>query len=293
MKYRIVELLRCPDHPERMLRVTDAYLSEIFPFSGDLSLPVCRRGCGYLGNWFADIPESLPRTHRIDCRRCMGTEIESAVLTCPVCGWSLIAADGVLQACGDTQCTFADEYALSNRMAGPIEKHLDLHQQQLALVLAPLPDSTVRKWSHEQVERLQVELSSEVMLSGRAKCCANGDGMVHYLGGPLDISILRPEEYDALVATIPTERIAGWPEWFAQVPSLLRKSGRAVLVYPSTPESPRGVVERHNKIRQELPEGFNDLVLKFTEVPGADLLLVEHPEPENGFKLKIPRHDEC
>jgi len=293
MKYRIVELLRCPDHPERMLRVTDAYLSEIFPYSGELSMPVCRKGCGYLGNWFTDIPESLPRTHRIDCRRCMGTEIESAVLMCPECGWSLNVADGVLQACGDFECTFADEYALDNKTAGPIEKHLDLHHQQLALVLAPLPDSVVSKWGHEQVERIQVELSSEVMLSGRAKCCANGDEMVHYLGGPLDISILRPAEYDALIATIPTERIARWPEWFGQVPSLLRKSGRAVLVYPRTPDSPKNPAERKKKIREELPEGFNDLELKFADAPGADLLLVEHPEPENGFKEKIPKRDDC
>jgi len=286
MKYRIVELLRCPEHVHAMLRVTDANLSEVFPFSGELSIPLCRSGCGLLGNWLADVPDSLPRIHRLDCRRCLGTEIESGFLECPECGWCLAVVDGVIQACGELECSFAAEPTLSSRAGKPIQRHLDLHRQELALILAPLPGSVIQKWSREGVERLQVELSAEVMLSGRARCCANGEGMVHYLGGPLEISILRPGEFDAIVAMVPTERIMDSPGWMAGIPELLRPSGRAVLIYPRDLHSPRASADRLKSIRNELPETFSDLILRIAPIPGADLILAGFPEPENGFGIK-------
>ncbi len=283
MKYRLVELLRCPEHPNTMLRVTGARLSEVFPYSGELSQPVCRSGCGWLGNWFTDIPETLPPHHRFDCRRCMDTEIETAELRCPECGWSLKVVDGVLQGCGSDTCSFEPDVPFNRRAGMLIDKQIALQPGELALVLAPLPGAMLERWSGRGIERLQVELSSEVMLSGRARSCANGQGLVHYLGGPVDLSILRPREFDALILPVPSTRLAGYPEALALIPPLLRQSGRAVLAFGHDSHgSPRMSPEA---VREELPDSFDDLDVTVHRSPGVDLVFARRPEPENGNEL--------
>src|SRR3970040_956817 len=97
MKFRLIEFLRCPDHPESMLRVRHAQLSDVFPCSNDISSPVCRSGCGLYGNWFADIPGDLPSGYFLDCKRCLSTEIEAGSIVCPDCDFRVDIEEGVLK----------------------------------------------------------------------------------------------------------------------------------------------------------------------------------------------------
>jgi len=287
MKYRLVELLRCPAHPRAMLRVTGARVSEVFPYSGQLQVPVCRTGCGYLANWFIEIPATLPISHRLDCRRCMGTEIETAELTCPECQWSLKVVDGVIRASGGCEKEPEEEAPLPQGIGGPIDRYLDPQPGEVALILASLPESTLAKWSSRGVERLQVELNPEVMVAGRARCCANGQGMVHYIGGPLDISIFRPGEFDALVVQVPSERVSAFDQALEQIPALLRPSGKAVLVYPHEAAGSHGADDRRERLIRDLPKAFDGLTTRVARATGIDLVMVEHPEPENGNGLRF------
>lgn len=283
MKYRLVELLRCPTHPDAMLRVTEASLSDVFPYSGDLQIPVCRSGCAYLGNRFDEVPESLPRQHRFDCRRCLGTEIEKARLTCPECSWSLRVEDGVLHAgAGTSDANLLGEPQIHQRVGSLIEKHLSVEPGGIALILAPLPEALLGKWCSKGIERLHVEVDPEVLQSGRAMSCANGQGMAHFVGGPLDISVLREGMLDGLVMTVPCNRISGFDESFGKAAALLRHSGKAILLYPRYAISPRFARSRFDKYVESLPRAFRDLTVRMIGSQGVDLLLLSHPEPPNG-----------
>jgi hypothetical protein len=283
MKYRLVEMLRCPAHPDLMLRVTGTHLAELFPYGGDVQVPVCRAGCGLLGNWFKDIPESLPTHHRFDCRKCLGTEIETATLRCPDCDWSVQVIDGVLQTyITNGEPEIRAEEPLNRKVGPPIEKHLSLQSGEIVLVLAPIPDSMEKKWCNLGVERLRVEVNPEVLHSGRAIACANGQGLSHYLGGPFDTSILRANSLDAIVMPVPTDRVADFTDTLSRLPELLKPSGRAILTYARDPENRKSSKGRHELIMVKLPKSYNHLESHLIEANGTDLLLIKHPTPENG-----------
>ncbi len=285
----MLELLRCPSHPEAMLRVKGAHISDVFPYSGELQTPVCRSGCGFLGNWFADIPESLPRPHGMDCRRCLGIEIEKATLACPECDWSREVDDGVLKARVKSNGNSDSETTSPpGKTCAAIEKHLITQPSDLILDFTPMPDYITSKWCSNRIERLQVELNSEILLSGRAKSCATGQGMTHYLEGPLDISILRPGIFDSLIMPVPSDRIADFNENLPMVPGLLRPSGLAILIFPRERSHPRSADARLHKNLEKLPDEFRELRIRLIAAPGNDLLLVEYPEPENGNGMTTP-----
>lgn len=284
MKYRLVELLKCPSHPDLMLRVVRAHISDVFPCSGEYSVPICRSGCGYLSNWFTDIPESLPPSHRFDCRRCMGTEIDSAILTCPECRWFLKIEDGVIQTSLKTGSgEVSTEPEFNRKVSSRLEKTLQLKLGDIIFSLISLPDSLNDSWGSMGVERLQVELSNELLAAGRAKSCADGQGMVHFLGGPLDLAILRPGSLDGIVIQIPTERIADYPDSLGSIPDLLRPSGRAILIVEKSHGEAKSRSQRLEEFKVELPASFSDLTLELVASYGFSLFVAKHPEPENGF----------
>jgi hypothetical protein len=263
-----------------MLRVTDASLSDIFPFSGDIRIPACRSGCGMLGNWFSQIPETLPPHHRFDCRRCFGTEIESGFLTCPECDWKIQIRDGVLEA-GDGNPGARAGQDLNAKVTAAVEKFLDLQPGEIALILAELPESSLNKWCDKNVERLQVEISEEELLSERAISCANGLGMAHFISGPLNLSVIRPDMLDAIILSMSSELIAGGKESLGHIPAMLRPSGRALLIYTRDREKINGA-NRLDKYLSGLPEQFRGLDAQLEETAGYDLVIFRHPEIKNG-----------
>ena len=288
MKYRLVELLKCPSDPDEFLRVAEAQVSEVFPYSGDLRPPVCRAGCGLLGNWFADIPEALPVTHRFDCRRCLGMEIETARIVCPGCGWSLEVSDGVLRP--PTASPAGDpmpEGSLPQKIGTLTERLLDLKIGDLALVLAPLPASTLERWGCNGIERLHVELDPETLMAHRARSCANGQGLVHHLAGPMDAAVFRSGRFDAVISLVPPDRLAASQEALGLIPSLLRPAGRILLLFPrqrGLGGSGKARLDRHH---QTLPESYHGFHSRLVSGPQADLVLLSRPKPSRATKPKI------
>lgn len=288
MKYRLVELLRCPSHPDELLRVMGAQVSEVFPYSGEVYPPVCRAGCGLLGNWFDDIPEQLPATHRFDCRRCLGVEIEAARIVCPQCGRALVVSNGVLQPAevASTE-NVAQAGTVSPRTAGLIDRLLGLKVGELALVLAPLPPSTLERWGSSGVERLQVELDAETVYAARARSCANGQGLAHHLAGPVDAEALRPGQYDAIVSPVPPDRFSRFAEALGLLPSLLRPSGRALLMFPRLRGERGSGAVRLDRHRESLPESFQGFDARLAVGSHVDMLLMNRPGP-SGSTVKAP-----
>lgn len=285
MKYRLIELLRCPDHPDAMLRVTSAHVSEIFPCAGNVRTPFCRSGCGLMSNWFADIPQNLPQAHRLDCRRCLGMEIETAALTCPECGSELKVKDGVLTGhTGAESCESDPAPGYPVAIGKLVDKLLNLQPGDITVVLAPLPEETEKTWGESGIERLHIETHTETLLANRARSCANGEGMVHYLGGPLDIDVLRPGQFDAILAAIPTVCFANLPESLDSVPALLRPSGRMLLFFQKEKNRSRAGPEKY---LARLPEVFRKFERRLESTREIDLLLLTPPipapvEPETG-----------
>jgi hypothetical protein len=278
LKYRLIELLQCPEHPEAMFRVISARISEIFPCAVELHTPYCRAGCGLLGNWFTEIPQNLPQSHRIDCRRCLGMEIETATLSCPVCDAGIRVESGVLlgQDNGGQAGPVEALEKLPAKTGAIIERLLDLQPADMAVILAPVPDETDRKWSESGVERLFVETDHEALFSHRARTCANGEGFTHYLAGPIDISLVRPGQYDAIIALIPTDRWKDSPGSLESMPSLLRPSGRMLLLF----EKDRGN-HRHDPGGhvETLPASFHGYDRTAESTREHDLVLLTPPRP--------------
>jgi len=274
MKHRLVELLGCPSHPNQMLRVVRACLSEVFPYSGELRIPQCRSACGLLGNWFDEIPMVLPAANRLNCRRCIGTEIESACLVCPECDFALEVCEGVLM---PTEPAPADaqqvERHLAYKAAKAIAEFLELSSGDLVLVLAPLPETMLDHLGCSGVEQVRVELRPETVISHRARSCANGHGLAHYIAGPLDSGILRSGQFDAVVLAIPSAHLIDKPECLERVPDLLRPAGRMVLVM----EPEAGKLTKSERVKHHLanlPASFQRFEPRLSRIAGNDLLML-------------------
>jgi hypothetical protein len=259
----------------------EAHLSEMFPYSGDLRNPYCRSGCGLLGNWFADIPAQLPAANRLKCRQCLGIEIEAAQLICPQCSWSMLVEDGVL--IPETRNAVEErpeEEHLLNDTGQAIGRLLNLNNGDLVLVLAPLSQTVLEQWGCSGIEVVRVELQPQAIVSHRAKSCADGHGVVHYIAGPIKIEILRPGEFDAIVVSMPSDDLADTPANLACLPGLLHLSGRMVLIYHRIgPRMPP--LKRTRLYLENLPDSFAGFKVSLTRSGNLDLLLFEPPD-ENG-----------
>ncbi|MCX6647622.1 MAG: hypothetical protein NTY09_14865, partial [bacterium] len=248
--------------------------------------------CGYLSNWFIDIPASLPSPHRFDCRRCMGMEIDSATIKCPVCGWSLDVVDGVLQPEQlEIQEEFQKEPVDIRPAALKIDKFLALQPGEIILNFLTAPDSLTDKWGSENVERLQVELSEEMLAENRAKSCAEARGTVHYLRGPLDLAFLRPESMDAIIVEIQTDHIENHRNEIQILLKLLRLSGKAVLVLSDIDGNSKMKDNLLGKVKSEFRDSFGDLSVKLVHVRQLNMLFIEHPKPESGIIMPPRRKD--
>jgi hypothetical protein len=272
MKYRLVELLRCPTHSNNLLRVTHSNLSEVFPFSGELRLPFCRTGCGLLGNWFSEIPCDLPTMNRFNCRRCLGTEIEKARLQCPQCDFAIDVSNGVIMP-GISMEKPPLEERLHIKTANIAMKLLDLKSGDLALTIAPFPESVVEKEGCNGVERVQVELQLETVISRRARSCANGHGLVHFIEGPLNTDILRYGQFDAVAIALPSPRLSDRAENILDLVGLLRPSGKMLLIY-NRGES-RSKAGRLEEYLKNLPLIFRSYKAGITPSGLVDLVLLE------------------
>lgn len=281
MKYRLIELLQCPSHPEQMLRVLNPHVSDIFPCAGDYLFPICRMGCGYLSNWFRDIPESLPLEHRFDCRRCMGMEIESAVISCPECGWSLEIQDGVLHSPHvDELAEYQYDHIDIRKTSSTLDKFLKPRPADLVLSLVSLPENLSQKWASEYVERLQVELSDDVLAVSRARSCTDASTLAHFIRGPLDLSIIRKEYLSSLILSAPTDFIADYEVAVQFLPGLMKPSGKIVMILDEMLGNSDLKKAGLEQIKSQLPEPFNGLSMKLINAGGFRLLLIEHPKPE-------------
>jgi len=191
--------------------------------------------------------------------------------------------DGVLSSwIANDQPSTATEIPLDKKVGPPIEKSLSLQSGEIVLILATLPDTMVQKWCNIGIERLRVEVDPDILHSGRALACANGQGLSHYLGGPLDTAILRSNSFDAVVMPVPTDRVADFDDALFRLPDLLKPSGRAVLTYSRDPDNKKSPQGRHELMMVKLPESFSHLKSRLIEANNTDLLLIEHPPPENG-----------
>jgi len=284
MKYRVIELLKCPKHPESMLRIKNAQLSDVFPFAGKLQVPVCRSGCGFLGNWFADIPESLPPQHRLDCRRCLGTEIETGVLTCPDCDWGFEIKEGILSAEGEKVAVDGiSDLSVRKKVGFQIENLLSLEPGEIILELETLPESLTETWCASGVEQIQVEVDSKSVQDCRARSCTRGLGTIYHFNGPLRLDVFREEILDAVVMANPTGRLQDFDNSLADMLGLLRPSGQALLVYRRDKRGRGSLEQRHDAILDQLPDEFRKFRTSLIDAHGLYFLHIEHPEPENGF----------
>jgi uncharacterized protein YbaR (Trm112 family) len=277
MKYRLIELLKCPEHPELMPRAVSVRLSDVFPYSGDIEFPFCKTGCGLLGNWFSEIPVNLPAANRMNCRRCFGTEIEMATIECPGCGRNLRVEDGVLVGTEKQGAETQAEIALPLKTQRMIDKLLNPVSGDVILLLAPISNSVLRHWADEDIERVHVEPTSESMLTCRARSCADGEGLQHYIAGPLDLKHLRPKMFDCVVMTIPSHSIQEPSKALDLVPGILRQSGRALLIFTEpVPKLKRSELVKH--LLGLLPDSFREFEAVAAQSPSGYLLLLQpHP----------------
>ncbi len=277
VKYRLIELLRCPEHPQEILRVTSAHVSEVFPCAFDIQAPICRSGCGLMGNWFSDIPQNLPSSHRLDCRRCFGMEIETAELTCPECGWSLEVEGGVLGPNGTKGPGSSEpETELPTKVGLRAEKLLDLHTGDLTLLLASMPEAVFERWGGQGIERLHVEMHPETLAAHRARACAHGQGLAYYLAGPMDISVFRPGQFDSVITMFPTDKLASIEDTLENLPALMRPSGRILMIFD---KKRKGSSTSAKEFLESHPEAFGSYRHKVESHRDFDLLLLEPSEP--------------
>lgn len=230
MKFRIAELLKCPNHPGLLPRIIKASLSEVFPYSSELRLPFCRSGCGLLGNWFEEISPDLPSANRLNCRRCLGTEIESGEVRCSEDDWNLEIENGILKYSAQTN-QIPDEARISPKLGNAISRFLSLNSGDLILVAASIPEDIMDQAGCRNIERVQIEIQPEKLVSKRARSCTNGFGIAHYIAGPTDLRIFREEQFDGVIISTTSKRLV--PESInpAQILGLLRPSGKAVLLF--------------------------------------------------------------
>jgi hypothetical protein len=242
--------------------------------------PYCRTGCGLLGNWFSDVPPQLPVANRLKCRQCLGIEIEEAQVVCPECGWTIAVENGVLMPeSSKVALDSREEEHLPIVTGRTISRLLGLGEGDLVLILAPLPLTVLEKWECSGVEQVRVELQPEAIVSHRAKSCAESRGVAHYIAGPIEASILRPGEFEAIVATVPCADLADTPGNLDLLPTLLRPSGQMILIFQRT--GPRMPLERRIKsYRDTLPESFSGFNISLTRAGHLDLLHLSHPEYE-------------
>jgi len=279
MKYRLVELLACPEHPDELLRVMGATISEMFPCSDDFQIPLCSIGCGYLGNWFIDIPASLPEHHRLDCRRCLGNEIESATLDCPICGRVLEIADGVLLSPDPEPSDDFELPPINQKIFNIIEKKISLKPGELVLGLAGIPDSVIEKWCSLGIESLLIENDLSRIIAKHARTCTSGAALTHLINGPVDPGILRDEMFDVLVMTIPITTLSGTPGSIEIIPPLLRKSGRAVVLFPRAASRLKSDEDRKWMYEASIPEGFAGYTRSLFHVGDYDVMILKPGRP--------------
>ncbi|HDS30945.1 MAG TPA: hypothetical protein ENN67_07885 [Firmicutes bacterium] len=253
-----------------MLRVVSPYISEIFPCATEIQSPYCRAGCGLMGNWFTEIPQTLPAGHRIDCRRCLGMEIDSARLECPECGTIIKIESGVLMSGNDTgnDETATRKNSMHLKTGNLVAKILNLQPSEIALILTAIPHETDSALSGNGVERVFIDTVRGRLFSHRAKACAMGEGFAHYLAGPFNCDFLRPAQYDAIVSTVPTDSCDGGDKICDQIPLWLRPSGRILLMYPKSNTDRRELNEKLGS----LPDTFADF--KYSLESGKDYWLV-------------------
>ena len=91
MKFRLLEYLTCPDHPDEFLQLRTGHIAKLFDHESDVSSPACQAYCGLAQGKFEDIPEYVIP----DCKECMGLEIEWGTLRCPECGGFYSMYDGI------------------------------------------------------------------------------------------------------------------------------------------------------------------------------------------------------
>jgi len=284
MKYRIVELLKCPDHPESMLRITGVQVSDVFPYPGTLPSPVCRSGCGFLGNWFTEIPDSLPPHHRLDCRRCLGIDIEQGELVCPKCDWRLSITDGILNTGDGGLCVpFKPEVGLKKRAAAQVDKLLSPQRGELVLEFETLPETLVESWCSSGIEQIQVRCNEESIQDSRARSCARGFCTIYQFNGPLRLEFLRREILDAVIVRVPTLDILDFDTSIGNLLSRLKPSGHALLIYKRGKSDRGNLSDRHESILENLPDVFRKFRTSLTEAYGFYFLHVEQPEPVEGF----------
>ncbi|HEX9744101.1 MAG TPA: Trm112 family protein [bacterium] len=287
MKYRLVEFLQCPDHPEYMLQVRNAELSDVFPCSNSLGSPACRKGCGMYGNWLSEISPYLPVEYLPNCRRCMRVEIEKGELVCPECGWEIRIRDGVLKATADVT-GHTKGNALNSSEGKAIERILDLHQGETALSFIDLPQRTLETWAASKIERVQVENNQEKLAQDRAASCADSNSLVHYLEGPFNPAIFRAGLFDALVAKVKCESISNSDEAYMRIPELTRMSGRILLIFDCDKASKPVKEESVEEYRGMLPAGFSGLEMSLHRSRSMTMLLLTNPDPYAGSGIAGP-----
>jgi hypothetical protein len=287
MKYRLTELLQCPSHPHHLLRVTQTRLSEMFPLSEDIRNPYCRTGCGLLGNWFSEIPSGLPPANRLKCRQCLGMEIEEASLGCLECGWSMNIKDGVLiPGTVVSKSDGAEEEHIPAEAGKIIGRQTNLKSGDLVLVLASMPLAILDRWACTGVEQVRIETQPETIVSHRAKSCAEGHGVVHYITGPINCDIIRPGQFDAIVVSYPSSDLVDSKENLALLPELLRPSGRILMAIKRT--GPRlSVKNRIRKYLEDLPGSFRRFTTRLASKGNLDLLLLGPHDEDKPRKLTM------
>lgn len=179
-----------------------------------------------------------------------------------------------------------DESPISLKIGQTISRLLSPRPGDLALIIAPLPETILDRWGSSGVERVQVDLQAEALISRRARSCANGHGLAHYIEGPLDLDVFRHGQFDQVVISLPSTRLTERTGNLAVVPMLLRSSGRAVLTF-SRDGSRANASERIKTYMENLPGIFEMFKSKLITVQGEDLLLLEHHED----RCILPTHD--
>jgi hypothetical protein len=216
----------------------------------------------------------------------MGMEIETALVQCPACDWSLEVIDGVLQSpLSQKSQELPETHTDIGKTSSLLKKLLRLVPGEIVITFNPIPDNLADRWGMMKVERLMVDLSGANLAANRAISCAEAKDMVHFLSGPIDLSYLRPGCMDAVVLEFPSACIADFASSFQSVPSLLKPSGRMVIILRD-----RDVIRDYGELSLDhaldlVPKSFQDLKIELISSKGLKFLFVEHPKPEKPIEL--------